>query len=217
MKSSGLQPLRANPDIIQGGLGRIMMPPRIFKVLGIAFSTAIVVLAIAYLYVVRERLEAKAFLKALSEVRTGITTREEYENKMKRFRGSGSSGATACYENGCLSGDGYTFENSVIGRLHLFPETILAVGVYFDSSNILQARVVTLDRYGMATATLEQLPPGASKATGEGALPRVHIRSGLIHKILDNSRPEELNDLAVSCFTSWYGCDTAEDLLVNRK
>ena len=190
---------------------------RIFAILVALVGASILVLVGCYLYVVKERLEATAFLQALSEVKTGVTTREEYENKMRRFHLKESSGATACYENGCLSGDGYTFENSVIGRFHLVPETILAAGVYFDSSNILQARVVTLDRYGMATATLEQLPPGANEATDEGALPKVHIRSGLIHKILDNSRPEELKDLAVSCFTSWYGCDTAEDLLVNRK
>jgi hypothetical protein len=195
-----------------------MIMRRTFTVLEVSFTIAILVLTAGYLYVVKEKLEAAAFLKALSEVRTGVTTREEYENKMRKFHITESAGATACYEDGCLSGVGFGFDNSVLGRIHLFPETVLAVGVYFDSSNIVKASSVTLDRHGVAIVTLDQEPPKTGEAIGGAAAgPMVHVREGLIHKILDNSKPEELNDLAVSCFTSWYGCDTPEDLLSKHR
>jgi hypothetical protein len=169
---------------------------------------------VLYCCAIHREHEGSAFLRALSEVKVAATTREDFTKKMMRYKEFESSSLpSACYEEKCYQGVGYGIDNSTLGRYLIFPGTNLAAGVYFDSNNIVQGTIVTLDRIGVASATLEERPEPTGKASVKTT--PWSGRTQQIHLVLDDAHRQDIPRLSVSCFTSWLGCDTAQKLLAH--
>ena len=192
--------------------GEIMKMHRGLTALGTLIGICATVATALYLCALHKQHEGIAFVKALSEVRVGATSRDEFTKKMMRFKEFESSSIpSACYGEKCYKGVGYGLDNITLGRYSLFPKTNLAAGIFFDSNNIAQGSIVTLDRIEIASATLEEQPEltteQSSRATPWSG------RTQQIHLVLDQAHRQDMTRLAVSCFTSWFGCDTAHKLL----
>jgi hypothetical protein len=181
-------------------------------VLGTMVGLCATVAAFLYFCTIHKQHEGIAFLKALSDVKIGATTKDEFTKEMTRFKNFESpSMLSSCYDKQCYKGVGYGLDNSTLGRYTLFPATNLAAGVFFDSNNIVQGSMVTLDRIGIASATMEEsleVTPKTSTKAGpwSGGTQQIHL-------VLDGAHRQDLTHLSVSCFTSWFGCDTALKLV----
>jgi len=167
--------------------------------------------AILYCCALHAQHEATAFLSALSDAQVGVTSRDEFMKLTARFKELESqSTGSDCRGEKCLTGPSLGFENSAFGKFILFPPTIVAVGVYFDSNDIYQGSMVTLDRYGTASVHVEEGPEAMTKAVN----PAPHFGNvEKLHLHLDPAHRHDLARLRVSCFTSWFGCDTARELV----
>ena len=179
-------------------------------IIGLTLACAIVV----YCHAIYRQSEGIAFLQALSDVKVASTTRDEFTKKMMAFKEFESSSVpSACYEKKCYTGVGYGIDNSILGKYLMFPGTNLAAGVYFDSNNIVKGTIVTLDRIGIASATVEERPEPTGKASVKTT--PWSGRTQQIHLVLDDAHRQDIPRLSVSCFTSWLGCDTAQKLLAH--
>jgi hypothetical protein len=169
---------------------------------------------VIYSRTIQKQNEAAAFLRALSDVRFGHTTRDDFAKTMIRFKKYESSRASSvCSDGKCYEGVGYGLDNSAIGRYSLFPNTNLAAGVYFDSDNFVQGLIVTLDRTDTASVTVEEQPG----TVGESAR-QFQFREGnakQFHLVISQDNRDRLTQLSTPCFTSFVGCDTAQKLLFN--
>jgi hypothetical protein len=167
--------------------------------------------AILYCCALHAQHEAAAFLSALSEAQVGVTSRDEFMKSTARFKELESqSTGSDCRGGKCLTGPSLGFENSTFGRFHLLPPTGVAVGVYFDSQDIYQGSSVILVRYEVAYVHMEEESEATAKAAN--AVPHWSSEEKL-HLHLDPAHRHDLTRLRVSCFTSWFGCDTARELV----
>ncbi len=171
--------------------------------------------SLMFLSTLRKQNESRAFLRVLAEVRVGTTTKSELASKLASFRSNESVGASMCYPEVCYDGLGYGFDNSVFGKFVLFPKTVLAVGVFYDTNNIVQAASVTLDRSGVASATVDVGPKAVADLSPETKT-RTDTAGRQVHLMIAPEQSNEITRLSVSCFTSWFGCDTSKELLAGR-
>jgi hypothetical protein len=168
---------------------------------------------VLYCLVLGEQHDAADFVATLSDAQVGVTTRDEFMKKTARFKEIESpSSASNCSGENCPAGPGLglEFENSIFGKFILFPPTIVSVGVNFDSNDIYQGSSVTLDRYGTAYVHMEEEPEAMARAAN--ATPHWSSAEKL-HLHLDPAHRHDLTRLRTSCFTSWFGCDTAGGLV----
>jgi hypothetical protein len=180
--------------------------------IGVLAGLCAAVIAALYLCTIRKQHNGIAFVNALAQVRVGTTTRADFAREMTSFKKFESSSVpSACYGDKCYKGVGYGLDNGAFGKYSLFPTTNLAAGVFFDSSDILQGSIVTLDRIGIASATLEVRPELATDNSTRAS--SWNGRNQQIHLILNQEHLQDMTHLKVSCFTSWFGCDTARKLL----
>jgi len=186
---------------------------RVAKTFGIIFAMCLTIVVTLYLYTLRKQRESEEFLEVLAEVRMGSTSKKDFLSNMTRLRGIKPPAVSSCNGEMCYEGIGYGIDNSVFGRFSLFPATNLAVGIYFDSHEVVQESIVTLDRRGVAMVTLDEqseltakLPQHKEESWSQKELHRALI-------ILDQARPQDLARLSVSCFTSWFGCNTSAKLI----
>jgi hypothetical protein len=195
---------------------RKMKARRMWIPLGTVAGLCLVTVAVLYCRALKAQHEATAFLKILSEVRFGITTRDEFTQTMMKFKDFDPSVVSSSCEGGtCLAGPSYGIDNNTFHKYFLIPPTVLAVGVLFDSNNIAQRASITLVRYRMdqslvAIATFDVQP---ESTPGDVTLPAHWTDAPKLHFHIDNSHRQDLTRLRVSCFTSWLGCDTAQALV----
>lgn len=178
-------------------------------------GTCVMCGALLFLCMLRKQNESRAFLRALAEIRVGTTTKSELTSKMARFRSNESVGASTCYREICYDGIGYGFDNSIFGKFFLFRQTVLAAGVFYDTNNIVQSASVTLDRSGVASATIEERSKTVADLSPQTKI-RMDTAGRQVHLILTPGQPNEISRLSVSCFTSWFGCDTSAKLISGR-
>src|SRR5208282_2422568 len=97
---------------------------RAMMVIGTLIGLCVTVAIALYLCAIYKQREGVAFVKTLSEVRVGATTRDEFTKEMTRFKKfESSSTPSACYSDKCYKGVGYGLDNSIAGRYSIFPET----------------------------------------------------------------------------------------------
>jgi hypothetical protein len=169
--------------------------------------------AILYFCANHRQNEGMAFLKALSDVRVGTTSKNEFTQKMIGFnKFESASTPSTWFEGKQYEGVGYGIDNSIFNKYLMFPETNLAAGVFFDSDNIVKGISVTLERKGILYATLDERPRLAA-AAASNPRPWAGRSQQLIHLVIDPAHREDFSHLSVFCFTSWSGCNTARDLL----
>jgi hypothetical protein len=164
--------------------------------------------------IIKKQRDGAALLEALSHMSVGSTSKEEFSRRVLKFTQYKSpSVASACYGGNCYKGVGYGIDNSIFGR-SLFPETSLEVGAFFDSNELLQGIIVTLDRTDIASAVLEEQPE--SSARPPNTAESTERDSTLIHLYLDHAHEHDLTRLSISCFTSWFRCNAARNLFPEK-
>ena len=187
---------------------RILVAAVVFSVSALVFGIVI------YSRTIQKQNEAAAFLRVLSDVRIGHTTRDDFAKTMISFKKYESSRASSVCSGGkCYSGVGYGLDNRAFGRYSLFPNTNLAAGVYFDSDNFVQSLLVTLDRTDIASVTVEEQPETMTEPARRFQFPEGSAKQ--LHVVISQENRDRLTQLSTPCFTSFVGCDTTQKLLLN--